>query len=185
MERPRRIASVDPSPFILHWLPRVRRALGARPRALDVAMGQGRHLSALVRTGFRAFGVDRDQARVRQAHVDLLACGLVGGLWVADLERQLLGDATFDVVLCTRYLQRSLWPTLANAVGPGGFILYETFTTDQLQYDWGPRSSDHLLRTGGELRAAFPGWDMWVYEECAYPVGEARLVASKPDVPRG
>ena len=143
-------------------------------------MGRGRHSTVLIQNGFCVFGVDRDHGRVSQAQAALRMSGLAGCLWVADLERCPLGTRRFDLVVCTRYLQRSLWPALADAVIPGGFILYETFTTTQLRYDWGPRSGDHLLHPDGELCAAFQGWDVWTYEECEVPTAEARLVARKP-----
>ena len=168
------------SAFILHWLPRLQPVLGTRPRALDLAMGDGRHTRVLAEAGFHAFGVDRDYSRVWQARAGLRASGLDACLWVADLECYPLGDGHFDLVVCSRYLQRSLWSALAALVRPGGFVLYETFTTNQQQYDWGPRSSDHLLIPGGELRAAFDGWDVWTYDERREPAAEAQLVARKP-----
>ena len=168
------------SSFILRWLPRLQPVLGIRPRALDLAMGDGRHTRVLAEAGFRAFGVDRNYSRVWQARAWLRASGLDASLWVADLECYPLGNGHFDLVVCSRYLQRSLWSALAASVRPGGFVLYETFTTDQRQYDWGPRASDHLLTPGGELRAAFDGWDVWTYDERREPAAEAQLVARKP-----
>ena len=159
---------------------RSKAAAASAPRALDLAMGDGRHTRVLAEAGFHAFGVDRDYSRVWQARAGLRASGLDACLWVADLECYPLGDGHFDLVVCSRYLQRSLWSALAALVRPGGFVLYETFTTNQQQYDWGPRSSDHLLIPGGELRAAFDGWDVWTYDERREPAAEAQLVARKP-----
>ena len=46
------------SPFIVEWIERLApRGKGAR-RALDVAMGRGRHAVVLAQWGFRTFGVD-------------------------------------------------------------------------------------------------------------------------------
>ena len=120
-----------------------------------------------------------ERGYARQPGVARRASGLAS-LWVADLECYPLGNGHFDLVVCSRYLQRSLWSALAASVRPGGFVLYETFTTDQRQYDWGPRASDHLLTPGGELRAAFDGWDVWMYDERREPAAEAQLVARKP-----
>ena len=142
-------------------------------------MGEGRHTRVLVELGFRTFGVDRDQARVGRAYCNLRTLGQKAFLWVADLDYCPLAERHFDLVLCSRYLQRNLWAELAGSVKLGGFVIYETFTTHQRQYDWGPHSSDHLLQPG-ELRDSFKGWEIWVYDERQVPAGEARLVARKP-----
>ena len=143
-------------------------------------MGSGRHVAALAESGFQVFGVDRDYERVQQARCRLREGGSRPGFWVADLESWPLPHGRFDLVLCTRYLQRTLWSRLEQAVAPGGFVLYETFTVGQCRYDWGPRSSEHLL-TPGELRGVFADWEVWVYEERETPAAEAGLLARRPD----
>ena len=143
-------------------------------------MGSGRHAVALAASGFRVFGVDRDYERVQQAWRRLRRGGYRPGFWVADLESYPLPEARFDVVLCTRYLQRTLWPRLEEAVAPSGFVLYETFTVGQCRYDWGPRSSEYLLAPG-ELRRVFADWDVWVYEERNAPAAEVGFLARRPD----
>ncbi len=164
-----------PSPFVVRWLPEVRAALRARRDALDLAMGTGRHTRAAAALGFRVYGVDRDVARLRRAR----AAGLAARLWAADLEASPLPRERFDLLICTRYLQRSLWPDLRAAVRPGGFVIYETFTVAQLAHGAGPRSPDHLLRPG-ELRRVFDGWQIWHDRERRRPAAVAQVVARKP-----
>jgi 2-polyprenyl-3-methyl-5-hydroxy-6-metoxy-1,4-benzoquinol methylase len=163
------------SHLVSRWLPVVRERLGPRCDALDLAMGAGRHARAAAAHGFRIFGVDRDFDRVRVARTGALERAR---LWVADLEVTPLPRNRFDLIICTNYLQRSIWPTLRDAVRSGGFVIYETFTVAQLAHHTGPRSPDHLLRPG-ELRAAFAGWTVSHDEECTTPSGVARLVARK------
>ena len=167
--------SQTPSLVASQWLPILRGRLGARRDVLDLAMGAGRHARAAARHGFRVFGVDRDLDRVRQARSGALQHAR---LWVADLDTAALPRARFDLVICTNYLQRSLWPALRDTVRTGGFVIYETFTVAQLAHGRGPRSPDHLLRPG-ELRAAFDGWELCLDEECMTPDAVARLVARK------
>ena len=164
-----------PSSFVVRWLSTVRTSLGRRPDALDVAMGAGRHARVAAALGFRVHGVDRDLGRIRQARAD----GLAGILWVADLEVSPLPRDRFDLLICTNYLQRSLWPDLRGAVRSGGFVIYETFTVAQLAHGTGPRSADHLLRPG-ELRGVFDGWQIRHDEEHRHPTGVAQVVARKP-----
>ena len=170
----------DPSPFVIRSLRAIAGLVKPGARALDVAMGVGRHAVLLAQSGFTVFGVDRDHSRLRRTTARPVADGMRARVWVADLETCSLPSSSFDLVLCTRYLQRNLWEALRDAVQPMGFILYETFTVSQRRYGWGPCSTDYLLRTGGELRAAFHDWEIWCYEESDSPPAEARLLARRP-----
>ncbi len=163
------------SAFVVGWLPRIRAALGARSEVLDLATGAGRHARAAAAAGFRVYGVDRDLDRLRQAR----AGGSTARLWVADLEVSPLPRDRFDLIICTNYLQRSLWPGLRGAVRRGGFVIYETFTVAQLAHGIGPRSPDHLLRPG-ELRRVFADWRIRHDEEHRDPAAVAQVVARKP-----
>ena len=169
-------ASDPPSAFITEW---VRRVSGSGGRALDVAMGRGRHARLLASAGFRTFGVDRDHQSVAAATSAGAADGLTIRGWCADLTSHPLPREWFDLVVVVRYLQRDLWPALARALTPGGLLLYETFTEAQRAKGRGPTSPDHLLRPG-ELREQFPGLEVEFYEETLEPDALARLAARKP-----
>jgi SAM-dependent methyltransferase len=142
-----------------------------------MAMGAGRHARLAAELGFRVFGVDRDLSRVRVARTGALRSA---PLWVADLEAAPLPGNGFDLIVCTNYLQRTIWATLRDAIRPGGFIIYETFTVAQREHGTGPRSPAFLLHPG-ELRQVFNDWDVWHDEEPHEPASVAQLVARKPD----
>jgi SAM-dependent methyltransferase len=148
-------------------------------RALDLAMGRGRHALQLSRHGFKTFGVDLKYDAVR----DAVAAGAHEGLrvhgWCADLTIAPLPVDAFDLVVVTRYLQRNLFMSIQNAVKPGGFVLYETFTVAQRTLGSGPTSGEHLLEPG-ELRDRFSGWGELFYEEVTSPEAVARLAAQRP-----
>lgn len=167
--------SATPSAFVVSWLPRIRAALGARRDILDLATGAGRHARAADAAGFRVYGVDRDLDRLRRARTG----GSTARLWAADLEVSPLPRDRFDLIICTNYLQRSLWPGLRGAVRRGGFVIYETFTVAQLVHGTGPRSPEHLLRPG-ELRGVFADWTIRHDEERRDPTAVAQVVARKP-----
>jgi tellurite methyltransferase len=97
----------------------------------------------------------------------------------ADLESLSLPAASFDVILCLRYLQRSLFPAMERALRPGGILVYETFTTGQLSFESGPRNPDHLLKPG-ELRTAFFHLTTLFYREWKSREALASLLARKP-----
>ena len=168
------------SPFVASWIAE----LAVRPersrRALDLAMGRGRHALLLARHGFQTFGVDLAHDAVRDAMHTARREGLSIHGWCADLTTPALPIAAFDLVVVTRFLQRDLFGAIAAAVKPGGYVIYETFTVAQRAFGIGPTSPDHLLRAG-ELRSAFDGCDVLFYEEVEVDAREAvaRLVAQR------
>jgi tellurite methyltransferase len=172
---------MSPSPFVVEWMDRLARELDAprtHPRLLDVAMGRGRHTMVLARAGFRTFGVDSNLEALRDAAAGAADAGARIHAWCADLTQHPLPRAWFDVVVVTRYLQRDLFPALQATVKPGGFLLYETFTTAQRLLNTGPTSPEHLLEPG-ELRRRFdlPEWESVFYGEIRTPEAVAQLVA--------
>src|SRR5437879_10188789 len=63
------------------------------------------------------------------------------GLWLlqVDLEHSTLPAGQFELVICFNYLQRSLFSAIEAALRPGGMLVYETYTLDQLAFPKGPR----------------------------------------------
>ena len=161
---------------MVEWIARAGAGGGATRRALDVAMGRGRHAVLLARAGFLTFGVDLAFDAVRGAMAAAAAEGAPIHGWCADLTQHPLPRRRFDVLLVSRYLQRNLFPGLRGAVAPGGIVIYETFTTSQRLLRRPPTSDDHLLEPG-ELRRHFEGFDVLFYDEVVAPEAMARLVA--------
>lgn len=175
---------MSPSPFIVEWIERVagergpstRLGAGGDLRALDVAMGRGRHAIALARAGCRTSGVDLSLAAVREAMSAARGEGLRIAGWCADLTQYPLPRGRFDLVVVSRYLQRDLFEDLRASLAPGGVVIYETFTAAQRALGRGPASADHLLEPG-ELRRRFDALDVLFYEEVLAPDAVARLAA--------
>jgi tellurite methyltransferase len=172
------MVSDPPSPFVIEWLPELARDVPEPRRALDVAMGRGRHALALATSGFRTFGVDLKFDAVREVVERAAANQLFVRVWCADLTNHPLPREQFELLLVTRYLQRDLFPALRHALRAGGVIVYETFTEAQRVHGHGPTSPDHLLRPG-ELRAYFQDFEVLFSEEVSEPDALARLVARK------
>jgi tellurite methyltransferase len=167
-----------PSPFVVEWIRRVAREGTPQSRALDLAMGRGRHTQVLARAGFRTFGVDLNFNAVRDAVTRARAAGLAVHGWCADLSAAPLPASFFDLVVVTRYLERGLFPSIRDAAKPDGIVMYETFTTNQRRLGFGPRSDAHLLEPG-ELRLRFEGFKVMFYEEVAGPEAVARIIARR------
>ena len=168
-----------PSPFVVRWATALAARVPEPRRAVDLAMGRGRHVIALAEAGYRVFGVDVAFDAVRAAIDRASAEGLTVRGWCADLTRSPLPREAFEIVVVTRYLQRDLFASIRDAVTPAGFVLYETFTVDQRALGVGPTSPEHLLRRN-ELRERFSGFEIVFDEEVSAPEALARIVARKP-----
>jgi tellurite methyltransferase len=170
---------MSPSPFVVEWAARLAPRVPAPRRALDLAMGRGRHAIELARNGLRTYGVDRRLDAVRDA-VDLASSeGLTLQVWCADLTEFPLPPGAFDLVVVARYLQRSLFSAIRETITPGGLVVYETFTARQREHGTGPTSPDHLLEPG-ELRERFSGFEVLFDQEVTSPEAVARIVARRP-----
>ncbi len=152
-------------------------------QVLDIAAGSGRHGLWLAERGWSVTRVDisdqglaiaRRRARGRNLDVEFVEC---------DLESVHSAGAEgwagrFDLVLGFFYLQHDLFPVLADALKPGGLLVYKTYTERQPQFGCGPSDPQHLLRTG-ELLHAFPSLNVLFYRETVRDRGVAELVAQK------
>src|SRR6202162_1382135 len=183
----------QPNPFLLESLPFLPPGC-----ALDLAGGAGQNSVALVARGWPGAAVDgslpplEPPAPQPPPHLPPVRRVLAPAiprefppshaelfLIRADLEHFSLPASAFDVILCFRYLQRSLFPAIERALRPGGVLVFETFTVDQLSFDRGPRNPGHLLRPG-ELRDAFPGLAHIFSREWKSTESMASLLARKP-----
>lgn len=166
-------------------------------RALDIACGAGRNAVFLASKGWDTTAIDSSPAGLTLARsaaqsasipvstsavlpASLAKNALPGKgrliLIEADLDTCILPVQHFDLVVCTNYLQRSLFSSIENALRTAGVLIYETYTRAQLQFSEGPRNPDSLLRQG-ELREAFPTLTILFYRELSAGKGIASLLA--------
>ena len=73
------------SPFVEEWIARLGPSSRGTKRALDVAMGRGRHAVTLARAGFQTFGVDIRFEAVRDGASAAQSAGTALRAWCADL----------------------------------------------------------------------------------------------------
>lgn len=147
---------------------------------LDVACGGGRHLRHFRALGHEVTGVDRDLSGVGDlagaAGIELIQADLeAGGAWP-------LGDRQFAGVVATHYLWRPLLPAIIGAVGPGGWLIYETFGQGQERYGR-PHNPAFLLVPGELLEAARGHLTVIAYEHGLRPDPTAmvqRIAARRP-----
>jgi SAM-dependent methyltransferase len=141
--------------------------------ALDVACGAGRNALWLARHGFKVIAVDiswDENFDIQLVH--------------ADLESFALPPDTFDLIINSRFLLRPLFATFRNALKPGGLLLAETFTVDEIDVLGGDIRRAYALERG-ELRQVFGDFEILLYEEGVFEEAEgerglARMVARRP-----
>jgi SAM-dependent methyltransferase len=140
------------------WLLDHLELLPADGRVLDVACGRGRHALYLARRGYRVHAVDREPDAIAGLRATAAQERLPLTCEVVDLETDpppRLGTDWFDAVVVFRYLHRPLFPSLIEALAPGGCLIYETFTIAQALRGR-PTNPRFLLKPGELVELAGP-----------------------------
>ncbi|HLZ67121.1 MAG TPA: SAM-dependent methyltransferase [Aliidongia sp.] len=135
-----------PSP----WVRRFAHLVEKGGAVLDLAAGAGRHARFFAGRGHPVAAVDRNL----DGMADLDAAGPIERIR-ADLEDGSpwpLGTRQFAGIIVTNYLHRPLLPLLADALAPGGVLIYETFAVGQGEFGR-PSSENYLLRPNELIRA--------------------------------
>jgi SAM-dependent methyltransferase len=168
-------AAVEPSELLVAFAEH----LPARGRALDVACGAGRNSVFLAERGLWVVAVDASRQALEKGR-ELASQRGVRVSWLqADLRNHSLAPGAFDLVACFYYRDRALYASLRAALRPGGLLLYETYTQEQLRFSAGPKNPDHLLKPH-ELLEVFRDWRLIYYREAWRERGVAWVVARKP-----
>lgn len=152
-----RTRTADSSPlaarFLVDQLPRLPKGL-----ALDVAAGSGRNTLYLASQGFLVEAIDRDERALamlaESARQQSLTNVTIRNL---DLEKDpehppQFPKERYDVILAFFYLHRPLFPSLLQALKPGGMLLYETFLIDNHERRQHPRRKEFCLAHNELLR---------------------------------
>lgn len=146
---------------------------------LDFAGGAGRHSIFLAQRGWRVTLVDIAEDGINRARQNAGALGSHIHFVVDDLTHFRAAQTQFDVVMVFFYLDRQIFPEIANAVRPGGLLLYKTYTVEQRQLEGGPSDPTRLLDLG-ELRSLADGLEVLHYRETISDKATAELVARRP-----
>lgn len=93
----------------------------------------------------------------------------------------------YDVIVVSRFFDRSLSNAIISALRPGGLLFYQTYTRQKLDPD-GPKNPEFLLMRN-ELLGLFKALSVVYYQEFALTGNllfanrnEAMLIAQKPEV---
>lgn len=166
----------NPRELLQTWLPE----LPTHGLALDVAAGAGRHSFALAAHGLSVHAVDISIEGLKLLNEKKLPNMNIQPI-VLNLEQRWLPKATYQVIVNFLYLERCIWPELRRQLKPGGWLIMETFTVDQLKFPHKKHIRRDFLLEHDELKDSFSDWDILFYEEGLHKKNySARLVARKP-----
>jgi tellurite methyltransferase len=168
-------ASTQPSALLV----RFGKLLPRNGLALDIACGYGQNTLYLARHGLTPTGIDLRLEALATGREAAGRANLRVSFVQADLTRFSLPHNAFSVVICFKYRNPQLYPTLRAALRPGGLLVYETYTIEHLKFGRKPLNPAHLLGRD-ELRHAFSDWEIIFYREVWAGRGLASLVARKP-----
>ncbi|NHA15763.1 cyclopropane-fatty-acyl-phospholipid synthase family protein [Thioalkalivibrio sp. XN279] len=162
---------------------------------LCLAEGEGRNAVYLAGLGFNVTAVDQSPVGMDKAQRLAAEKGVEIHTICADLADYDFGTARWDGIVSifghvAPAVRHKVYAELHKALKPGGILLLEAYTPDQLgRGTGGPRSAD-LLLTADILRAEIPGLDFLHLEELEREVIEGtghsglsavvQLVARKP-----
>ena len=118
-----------PIPFLVDNVHLLRKG-----KVLDIAMGEGRNGVYLATQGFEVLGLDISEKGLEKAHNLAKNNKVTIETKVVDLESFTLEPNSYDVILCTYYMQKDLFKQFKSALKPGGMIVVETYNVDYLKY---------------------------------------------------
>lgn len=147
-ESPDYLFGKEPIPFLKESLP-----LLPRGQALDIAMGEGRNGVFLAMHGFEVTGLDISPIGLKKAEAFAKEAGVRITTKVVDLESYALPVNAYDVIVCSYYLQRDLFPRMVAALKAGGMVIVETYTQEHKKYQ--ARFPDRFLLRPNELLEQF------------------------------
>ena len=162
--------------------------LPSKGHCLDLACGLGANSIFLAEYGLSVDAWDISQVALvkLQQQADLqgflpIHCRKV------DLQSNTLPQNHYDVIVVSRYFDRSLSDAIIRALKPNGILFYQTYTREKLDAT-GPANPDYLLKRN-ELLRLFSPLTVIYYQEFA-SLGdvhfanrnEAMLIAQKPNM---
>jgi len=117
-------------------------------QALDIACGMGRHSKFLASMGFEVDALDISSIAIESlqglAHIHAKE---------VDFDTYLLPKEKYDIIVCTYFLERRLFPQMIDALNPNGIILMETFLYNEVNEK--VPSNPAFMLNEGELEAYF------------------------------
>ncbi|MEM8551119.1 MAG: enoyl-CoA hydratase-related protein [Pseudomonadota bacterium] len=158
-------------------------------KAFTAADGQGRNALWLAREGFDVTLNDLSPVAVENARANAAAAGLPVKAAAADLCRVPPPHNTFQVVTAIYLhvppqMRVTIHEALAAALAPGGVLVLEAFSKQQIGNPSGGPKNPDLLYDTATLRGDFPGLEPIHLEECEVDLSEGEFHRGRAAVVR-
>ena len=96
--------------------------LSTGKKALDIACGMGRNSRFLAEEGFEVDALDISPIAIENLqNIENISAQEV------DFDTYKLKENSYDLIVCTYFLKRSLFPQIEKALKEGGIFIFETF----------------------------------------------------------
>ncbi len=139
--------------------------LPKKGRALDLACGLGANALLLAKQGLETQALDISPVALKKLQQQALLQGLNIDCKQLDIEATSLTKHSFDVIVVSRFLDRSFCHGIIGALKLGGLLFYQTFTQDKLNKT--PPNNPAYLLAENELLSLFSELKTLYYQEHA------------------
>ncbi len=153
--------------------------------ALDLACGLGTNSLFLAARGLEVHAWDISKVAVSHLAERADSLGLNIQTRVINITAAALPVESYDLVITSHYLDRSLPPAILDATRPGGLICYQTFTAEK-QINMGPGNPVFLLQPN-ELQSFVPDCEILAFKDESHNAnrddplaGRSFIIARKP-----
>lgn len=119
--------------------------------AVDLACGLGGNALFLARQGLETHAWDISPEAIRRLNEYAQRLGVTLRTEIRDVVEHPPAEASCDVIVVSRFLERSLAPVINAALKPGGLLFYQTYTREKVA-EIGPTNPAFLLDTNELLR---------------------------------
>lgn len=124
-------------------------------KALDLACGLGANALLLAECGLDTHAWDISSVALKKLQLFALKKHLNLSTKQVVIEANILPKNTFDVIIITRFLDRSLTNAIMDSLKTGGLLFYQTYVRDKIDSN-GPSNPNFLLVRNELLRLFQP-----------------------------
>jgi 2-polyprenyl-3-methyl-5-hydroxy-6-metoxy-1,4-benzoquinol methylase len=148
-------------------------------QALAVADGEGRNGVWLAQQGLRVLSVDASAVGLAKARELAVDRGVTLQTRQVDLTTWSWPEQAYDVIAAIYIhfppaVRATMHRAMFNSLKPGGVLILEAFTPEQLKYKSGGPPVAEMLYTADMLRIDFAGGEILHIEECITELAEGQ-----------
>ncbi len=174
----------SPSPLVKEFMEQLDfdpKAQKPRLKSLDLGCGGGRDSVFLASKGWQVTAIDQEARVLKRAKQLANKSGASVKFKCCDLKKSsCFPEGFFDLVTVVRYLNRDLFSQIDAAITPGGYIVYQTFSSGAEAFG-SPKNPNFILQKD-ELSEVFAAYRIIVDRidklEDGRPI--ASFIAQKP-----